>query len=290
MSNDLKATKGVTNFARRTWDKKEFAAKAKERAERTEREEAAGAALADGPSEAVRAALAERAAAAAAADGGGASSSSSSSGGIKESDDQHSLNHPMHHPAPLGAAGPLGSKRAWLKSRDGTVELDGTLHKTKIVTSATANRDKGAYWCPVCECQLRDSLNYLDHINGRKHQRRLGFSMRVERSSVDSVRARFGTNLQKRKRDEQSQQQQQQAAGAGGGAGVFDAYQRRLAEQAAEEERAKRRRKEEAKAAKKAAKRAAKEEAAAEDEQADPDQAAMMAMMGFSGFGSSGQN
>ena len=45
-------------------------------------------------------------------------------------------------------------------------------------------------------------MNYLDHINGKRHQRRLGFSMRVERSSVGDVRARFGANLQKRKRDE----------------------------------------------------------------------------------------
>jgi U4/U6.U5 tri-snRNP component SNU23 len=38
---------------------------------------------------------------------------------------------------------------------------------------------------------LKDSHTYLDHINGRKHQRNLGFSMRVERSTKDQLRDRL---------------------------------------------------------------------------------------------------
>jgi U4/U6.U5 tri-snRNP component SNU23 len=38
---------------------------------------------------------------------------------------------------------------------------------------------------------LRDSNVYLDHINGTNHQRKLGFSMRVEKSTVSSVRDRL---------------------------------------------------------------------------------------------------
>ena len=34
---------------------------------------------------------------------------------------------------------------------------------------------------------MKDSLTYLDHINGKKHQRNLGMSMRIERSSLDQV-------------------------------------------------------------------------------------------------------
>ena len=41
------------------------------------------------------------------------------------------------------------------------------------------------YWCDVCQCLLKDSMAYLDHINGKKHQRALGYSMRTERVGID---------------------------------------------------------------------------------------------------------
>jgi U4/U6.U5 tri-snRNP component SNU23 len=47
------------------------------------------------------------------------------------------------------------------------------------------------YWCEVCQCLQKDSVSYLDHINGKKHQRALGFSMRVERVGVDKVKERL---------------------------------------------------------------------------------------------------
>ncbi len=44
---------------------------------------------------------------------------------------------------------------------------------------------------------VKDSINFLDHINGKKHQRNLGMSMRVERSSLEQVKARFASNKKK---------------------------------------------------------------------------------------------
>ena len=47
---------------------------------------------------------------------------------------------------------------------------------------------QAGYYCSVCDCILRDSQSYLDHINGKWHNRALGMSMRVERSTADEVR------------------------------------------------------------------------------------------------------
>lgn len=46
---------------------------------------------------------------------------------------------------------------------------------------------QAGYYCSVCDCILRDSQSYLDHINGKWHNRALGMSMRVERSNAEQV-------------------------------------------------------------------------------------------------------
>lgn len=46
---------------------------------------------------------------------------------------------------------------------------------------------QAGYYCSVCDCILRDSHSYLDHINGKYHNRALGMSMRVERSTAEQV-------------------------------------------------------------------------------------------------------
>ena len=94
-----------------------------------------------------------------------------------------------------GAQGPLNSQRAYLKSRRGKVDLDSKIGSTEIinpdaVATSRTTVDEGAdnlsitqgvsqtgvgWHCKVCDCFLKDSATYLDHINGRKHQRHLGF-------------------------------------------------------------------------------------------------------------------
>jgi U4/U6.U5 tri-snRNP component SNU23 len=108
--------------------------------------------------------------------------------------------------AEAGAQCPLNSKRSFLKARRGKVDLESKVGKTEIInpdaaatsstgtdatvsiTDGVSKSVNGVGWhCKVCDCFLKDSLTYLDHINGRKHQRALGFSMRIAKSTTSEV-------------------------------------------------------------------------------------------------------
>ncbi|CAM9820375.1 unnamed protein product [Discosporangium mesarthrocarpum] len=171
-------------------------------------------------------------------------------------------------PAAANAAGPEGSSRAYLKTREKKVDLESRLGKTQVVTAASTPSQQGGWWCETCKCNLKDSINYLDHINGKKHQRALGYSMRVERSTVDQVKERF--KMHKKKEEER-------LSGASRKPSAVDDFDSRTREQEASEERRKRQKKE--------AKRAKKKKE--EEEELDFDDPEMAALMGFGGFGGS---
>merc|ERR1711957_175052 len=61
----------------------------------------------------------------------------------------------------------------------------------RVVTTHTIKPMQGGYWCSVCECLLKDSSTYLEHINGRRHNRNLGMNMKVEKVGVDRVREKL---------------------------------------------------------------------------------------------------
>ncbi|KAL4584925.1 hypothetical protein LXL04_009536 [Taraxacum kok-saghyz] len=155
----------------------------------------------------------------------------------------------------IAAKGPPVQRKP-LKHRDYEVDLTTRLGKTQVVTPIAPLNQQAGYFCSVCECVVKDSANYLDHINGKKHQRALGMSMRVERASLEQVQQRF-ENLKKRKDP-----------------GTFtekDLDDGILKQQQEEEERKKQKREEKIK----------EEKAVKEEVEVDPDVAAMM---GFGGL------
>lgn len=155
-----------------------------------------------------------------------------------------------------GKAPPV--QRKPLKHRDYEVDLESRLGKTQVVTPIAPLSQQAGYYCSVCECVVKDSANYLDHINGKKHQRALGMSMRVERASLQQVQERF-ENLKKRKVP---------------GSFTEQDFDERILKQQQEEEERKRQRRERKKEKK-------KEKAVEEEPEVDED---MAAMMGFGGF------
>ena len=61
--------------------------------------------------------------------------------------------------------------------------------------------ERSGWYCHECKCQLKDSHTYLDHINGKKHQRMLGMSMKTQSSTLQQVKNRFEYH-RKRNRNE----------------------------------------------------------------------------------------
>jgi U4/U6.U5 tri-snRNP component SNU23 len=201
-------------------------------------------------------------------------------------------------PAVSGAAGPHMSQRAFLKARRDKVDVDskvGTVEFVNPEASATTKSmagdgtsikdgvtKSGVGWhCRVCDCFLKDSHTYLDHINGRKHQRNLGYTMRVERSTTDQVKNRL-------ERLAKEQEKKNDPLESTTSSNFEDVVKQKDNEaQNRKEERARKRKERKKKAQEEPVEEDEDEEEQVETGGMDP---AMAAMMGFSGFGGGNKN
>lgn len=72
--------------------------------------------------------------------------------------------------ASAGASGPIGSERAFLKSREHRLGLDDKAGKIEIINPADVEGQKAGFWCEVCSVLLKDSASYLGHVNGKRRK------------------------------------------------------------------------------------------------------------------------
>jgi U4/U6.U5 tri-snRNP component SNU23 len=286
--------KQVTNVTRRTWDAEAYEKRAEARQQELQSNAAQSSKRKDGTS------------AAAAVDG---------SGGGDDDDEKEEF-----RPAAAGSVGPEGSQRAFLKARSGKVsDIDSRIGTTEMVSAEAAARTKalvddasstissatdksqavvktGIGWhCKVCDCFLKDSHTYLDHINGRKHQSKLGYSMRVERSTKQDLAAKLSSLVQKK--------EEQEAAKKSNGIDIPDEetyYNDMVKAKDDELERRKEERRRKRQERKNKTAQAPPPEPPKEDEEEGGEEEekkqtpemdpAMAAMMGFSGFGGGKKN
>ncbi|KAF8919813.1 hypothetical protein CPB85DRAFT_1275458 [Mucidula mucida] len=160
--------------------------------------------------------------------------------------------------------GDLPKPTELMQQREGPLDLDKNLNKTMVVQNP-GGRGPGepGFYCDTCSRNYKDTTSYLDHINSRAHLRALGQTTKLQRSTLEQVRARIAM-LRERSKESVN-------------ARAYDLDQR-LAEVKAKEKAIR----DEKKAAKKAEKEKARIEIAKESAEDDE----MTKMMGFGGFGS----
>uniref|UniRef100_A0A1I8ABX6 U1-type domain-containing protein n=1 Tax=Steinernema glaseri TaxID=37863 RepID=A0A1I8ABX6_9BILA len=103
-------------------------------------------------------------------------------------------------------------KKELLKAREYKVDLESKVGKSVVINKTTPSAETGGFYCDACDCVVKDSINFLDHINGKNHQRNMGMSMKVKRSTLSDVKERLAAKKQekltmKREVDEEAQRQ-----------------------------------------------------------------------------------
>ncbi|KAJ1902565.1 U4/U6.U5 snRNP associated protein, partial [Coemansia sp. IMI 209127] len=82
-------------------------------------------------------------------------------------------------------------RKELLQAHKHAINLEGMVGKTQVVQASVAASGQPGFYCKVCDVTVKDSMSYLDHINGRNHQRMLNRSMKVAAETIDDVLAKL---------------------------------------------------------------------------------------------------
>eukprot|EP01065_Artemidia_motanka_P007920 TRINITY_DN13967_c0_g5_i1.p1 TRINITY_DN13967_c0_g5~~TRINITY_DN13967_c0_g5_i1.p1 ORF type:complete len:222 (+),score=56.08 TRINITY_DN13967_c0_g5_i1:116-781(+) len=96
-------------------------------------------------------------------------------------------------------------QREYLQARDFDLGIQETVGRVAFVNAGgKAVSDEPGWYCKVCDCVLKDSISYTNHVNGKKHQKMLGVSMRVQTAELDKVQEKLATLKEKRDIDDET--------------------------------------------------------------------------------------
>lgn len=71
------------------------------------------------------------------------------------------------------------------------LDLEKDSGTTRLIDHEAGHGRGPGFYCEVCKKMCKDSVGYLDHINGRMHLRRLGQTTQAERATLQEVRERI---------------------------------------------------------------------------------------------------
>ncbi|KAI8377347.1 hypothetical protein BD560DRAFT_325746 [Blakeslea trispora] len=95
-------------------------------------------------------------------------------------------------------------KKEALKHREEKIDLEKNVGKIQVVQAPDSRKQPGFY-CKACDVTIKDSVTYIDHLNGRKHLSNVGVSTKVDKASVDSVKDRLAM-LKRKKENPQNEE------------------------------------------------------------------------------------
>lgn len=139
--------------------------------------------------------------------------------------------------------------------------------KTKKVNPEGEGGEQGGFYCELCDKTYKDDMAFLEHVNSRMHQAKLGLSMHVKKSSAEEVKSRLKMHVARRVEETTKGKAEEEK---------YDFFER--IRQLDEEQEAKKKRAKEAKKRKKEKKKQLRDQL--QDEE-------IAQMMGFGSFGSS---
>jgi U4/U6.U5 tri-snRNP component SNU23 len=82
----------------------------------------------------------------------------------------------------------LPTELTYLKPHDDIIGVEDLKGKTLVKQS---DKGLGVFYCKTCDATLYDNTAYIDHLNGKRHNKLLGMSLRVEKVELSKVKEKL---------------------------------------------------------------------------------------------------
>lgn len=82
----------------------------------------------------------------------------------------------------------------YARPREYKINFESFRSRKEIIDTCTHQSFlSGGFHCSVCDIIVKNDLLYLDHVNGRRHQRLIGRSLKTRRASLQMVKYKLRT-------------------------------------------------------------------------------------------------